>query len=249
MNQKIMYTLLKYTIKHSLTLYIVSLLLVLPLFAQEKYRVFQNEEGKSLNAQVLEVTKTNVTLKLKNGRIIKTSPKFFSGEDRLYFKNWHLIKQAADGLLFEIDSNRKMEKKAREKAGTSDAIQLTTYEGYYKLKIENKTNQPIEGLRMEYRLYSSQENMAKKDRHDISTQQAAGTEFFNILPYETYETETNKITLIESKLDSGYRWKGGGDTSSSAKLEGIWLRIYLNSTDTLLYEYALPKSLAEKEDW
>lgn len=244
-----MHTLLKYTTKHSLTLYIISSLLALPLFAEEQYRVFQNEEGKSLNAQVLEVTKTNVTLKLKNGRIIKTSPKFFSGEDRLYFKNWHLIKQASEGSLFEVDSNRKMEKKAREKAGTSGAVQLTTYEGYYKLKIENKTNQPIEGLRMEYRLYSSQENMAKKDRHDINTQQAAGTEFLNILPYETYETETNKITLVESKLDSGYRWKGGGDTSSSASLEGIWLRIYLNSTDTLLYEYALPKSLIEKEDW
>ena len=244
-----MHTLLKYITKHSLILYVISSLLALPLFAEEKYRVFQNEVGKSLNAQVLEVTKTNVTLKLKNGRIITTSPKFFSGKDQLYFKNWHLIKQASEGSLFEVDSNRKMEKKAREKTGISGAIQLTTYDGYYKLKIENKTNHPIEGLRMEYRLYSSQENMAKKNRHDIKTQQAAGTEFFNILPYETYETETNKIILVESKLDSGYQWQGGGDSNSSANLEGIWLRIYLNSTDTLLYEYALPKSLVEKEDW
>ena len=244
-----MHTRLKYTTKHSLTLYAISLLLALPLFAQEKYRVFKNEAGKSLNAQVLEVTKTNVTLKLQNGRIIKTSPKFFSAEDRLYFKNWSLIKQASEGLLFEVDSNKKMEKKAREKTGTSGALQLTTYEGFYKLKIENKTNQSIEGLKLEYRLYSSQENMAKKDRHDIQTQQAAGTEFFNILPYETYETETEKISLVESKLDSGWRWEGGGDTSSSAKLKGIWVRIYLNSTNTLLYEYALPKPLINNEDW
>ena len=242
-------TRLKYTTKHSLTLYAISLLLALPLFAQEKYRVFKNEAGKSLNAQVLEVTKTNVTLKLQNGRIIKTSPKFFSGEDQLYFKNWYLIKQASEGLLFEVDANKKMEKKAREKTGTSGALQLTTYEGFYKLKIENKTNQAIEGLRLEYRLYSSQENMAKKDRHDIQTQQAEGTEFLNILPFEIYETETEKISLVESKLDSGWRWEGGGDTSSSAKIKGIWLRIYLSSTDTLLYEYALPKSLIKKEDW
>ena len=53
-----------------------------------------------------------------------------------------------------------------KKQAPAELIQLTTYDGYYKLNIENKTNHPIEGLRMEYRLYSSQENMAKKSaRH------------------------------------------------------------------------------------
>lgn len=215
----------------------------------EEYRVFKNEDGKSLSGKLVRVQGNTVTLKLENGRTITTAPHFFSQEDQFYFKNWKLKKQAAEGSLLHLDCSKKMEKIGTQRTGTNNALKVTAYEGYYTLKIENQTSDPLEKLRLEYRIYSSEENLAKKDRHDVTNQQIDGSTILSIPAYGTVETDTDKIRLTESKLDGGWQFEGGGDVNSSAKMEGIWLRIYPNNSNSLLYEFALPKSLLEKEDW
>ena len=219
------------------------------LLADNSYRVFKNEAGKSLVGKVLQVNPSTVTLKHENGRTITTDPKFFSQKDQQYFKNWKLKELAMSGSLIKVDCNKKMDKLGSKRYGTDNALKVTTFEGYYTIEIENKTDKPLDQLKLEYKLYSSEENVAKKNRHDITKTQIDGSTFLSLASYKTAQIKTKTIQLTESKLGGGYQFEGGGDVNTTAKIEGIWLRIYLKDSNLLLYEIASPKSLMEKEDW
>ena len=217
------------------------------LFAESGFRTFTNEAGKTLRAKPIRLGPNSVTLELENGRTIKSGLQFFIQADRDYLKQWDFSTKAQHGDLFDIDVNRRMDKLGKEKDGP---LTMTFYEGYYKVKISNKTNRPLTGIRAEYRTFSLEESMGKKDSDDVKYNRDQGTFPIAIAPFKTQEVETIKSALQESKLDGGYAWADGGDANSSAKMAGIWLRFYLeDESNTLLYEYALPSSLTKREDW
>ena len=218
-----------------------------PLFAETGLRTFTNEAGKSLRAKPIRLGPNSVTLELENGRTIKSGLQFFIQADRDYLKQWDFSTKAQHGELFDIDVNRVMDKVGKEKR---EGYTLTFQEGYYKVKISNKTNRPLTGIRAEYRTFSLEEYAGKKDRNDVKYNRDQGTFPIAIAPFKTQEIETSKTSLLESKLDGGAVWVDGGDANSSAKMTGIWLRFYLeDESNTLLYEYALPSSLTKREDW
>lgn len=217
------------------------------LFAESGFRTFTNEAGKTLRAKPVRLGPNSVTLELENGRTIKSGLQFFIQADREYLKRWDFSTKAQHGELFDIDVNRVMDKVGKEKR---EGYTITFHEGYYKVKISNKTNRPLTGIRAEYRTFSIEEFVGKKDSDDVKYNRNQGTFPIAIAPFKTQEIETIKSALQESKLDGGYAWADGGDANSSAKMAGIWLRFYLeDESNTLLYEYALPSSLTKREDW
>lgn len=238
---------LKSYLRLSLSLILLSLLSTLSLQAQaDGYRTFTNDAGKTLRAKPVRLGPDSVILELENGRTLKSGIKFFCQADQNYLKRWDLINKAQNNEFLDIDVNRRMDRVGRDKDG---AINLTYYQGYYKIKLSNKGSRPLTGIRAEYQTFGIEEAMAKQNSGDVKHKRNRGEFKVAIPPFRTQEVETSKTNLRESKLDGGYRWDVGGDKNSSAKMNGIWIRFYLEDDNTLIHEYSLPNSLMKREDW
>lgn len=53
--------------------------------------------------------------------------------------------------------------------------------------------------------------------------------------------------MVETELEDGYIWKGGGDPKSKDKLDGIWIKLFVDGKQ--VYEMARPESMMRKEVW
>ena len=113
-------------------------------------REFKNAKGAVLKAEPVVVRGPNLVLKLENGRESTVALKSLSREDQDFVLRWMVHEPKALSYSFDCRSE--------EKTGATDKKsnrlgKLEATEKSYSIKINNRCQNPIDGLKVAYRVF------------------------------------------------------------------------------------------------
>ncbi|CAM3093758.1 hypothetical protein [Rariglobus hedericola] len=215
-----------------------------------------DKQGRSIKADVIEVTGDQVKIKRDDGQTFNVSLSTLAADDQTKLKAWaekESKKSLPPGALqvelsrgnfktIKVDSDVTLVGGEIVKNGRT-----TTEEKWgYAVTIINKTSKPIDNLRTEYRLFATVDNVHVKEKEGLK-KKAYQSQIENIpeLGRTVFRTET--ISALKMKYNGNIVSAKTGDSNSRETLTGIWMRIYLG--DELVYEAAMPEKLRTTEKW
>lgn len=222
----------------------------------EGYRTFTDSEGRSIDARINNFNEANgrIEIERSDGMKVWVSPALFSEADQAYIREW--VKAA----LVLSDSNLRITIKKEGKGDFGSKEELKEGERFaFGVTLENRTQQPIEGLRLEY-IYivkvigaGDNEDQQKRIRHEA----AVGA----IQPQERRQLETEIVELADvykqNREPAGYDESGLQLYDNSLvkqtedQLEGILIRIYGPEVDGVPShrDVSYPDDLVKRVSW
>lgn len=223
--------------------------------AEDGFRLLRNDAGQTIKARPVGVYGDQVRIELEDLRQMNVTLDLFVIADAEYLKEWAISYLAKSGRLLDIEVNRKEVKVSEFTKDVSltgggvakDALEIEEFDGYYEIEVENLSDFKIDGLRVEYRIFSQQDKTAPIKRDDVRYLRESGEISYTLMPRKPVMQKTNAIKMRETKLGKGITWTSGGDIESKAKMIGVWAKFYYKDVEVL--EYALPSVLPEREKW
>jgi hypothetical protein len=215
------------------------------------YREFTSADGsRTLFAKVTDIEpdlkKINMTL--ADGRDLQNvAVTAFSAEDQAYFKQWA---KADYFLTRESFTTRLRRRQHKEAESGSQYFQSERNAFYYSILIENERNLPLEGARLEYRIYVMRgTGGGLEDERPLDV--TDGSVSVPLLaPFKEVEIATEAITLLEYKAGSGAHYinaEGDYVKKIQDEVRAVWIRLYQG--DTMIYERSKPDSFIEDRVW
>lgn len=236
-------------------------LLLLFLSAPADARTLTAQDGRTIEAEVLGFEGLEkVTIKRADTGQTFTLPitTFSEGDQRALRTE---AKEAAakpvalrpGDLMLELTRLRFDTRKSKRDLTSStgsllkDALSVTEEDWGYSITLKNNTRRPIEGLRVDYILYTRVDQIENTGREPTTRAKSFSQKIDPVEPGARITTKTEAVTTRETELRGGLRWKGTGDDDTRDTLIGIWLRVYRG--DELVLEASSPDGLSEKEKW
>ena len=185
------------------------------------FRPFVTTDGRSLNAAVKDYNERNgkIQIKREDGKLIWILPKVFSEPDREYIRQWIAVDQFMSPTKFRIKGSPKKSRISEHKT-----------EVVYEITLENKTDFPLNGLRIEYRAFVL--NKGYDDKENSSRVDGGQLHIAEIPAGKPISEKTKAMTLIT-------QFKHVKETTgtigvydiydkkiSSEKLEGFWIKVH-----------------------
>lgn len=230
-------------------LFTILTLLIVPLAtpAQTEFRVFQDQQGREMEAQVTAFRNETVYIQRKDGLRTQVAITLFSQKDQDYVRNWAAQNAVSEGAL----SIRFSAKEGNEKEDGEEGLDVTRYEAHYEVILKNSAQHAIKDLRIEYLMMKFEDAVISKKRSaGESLRQKGSIEVPVIRPHEELRLNTKPFPMMRTKLKPGYVWdlnEAGFDRESEDELKGIWAKIYMG--DKLVYEASRPSNMKTKEVW
>ena len=226
-------------------------------------RTLTDKQGRALTADVLEVDKVTGKIKIKrdDGQVfsLPIDNLIKADQDKLLALADVLAAVEAakplgpDAIKVELNrGNFKTTKKNEDVKITTgetikDGVTITQESWGYALTIANRTPKPIEGLRAEYRLFATVDNMSVAEDKLVLKKKAYKTPIDKIVALDKITVRTDTITTVKMAFNANIHSTKTGRTESGERLYGIWLRVFRG--DQLVEEIAMPDSLRTKEKW
>lgn len=216
------------------------------LSAFADYHEFTDAQGRTITAKPIRMVGAQVEIERDDGSTFVVDPMIFTAQDRQFLAKWAKNQLINSGDVLEITAKSSTTRKVKDES--SRGLEIKRFKGFYKVKVVNESDMDLTGLEAKYRYYVFKNDVAADKRSSGKTIKVSGESKISTLPKRS-ETgfETKQTDMMETDLESGYRWAGGGKAKSEDELEGIWVRIYQG--DTLISEFANPTTLPKKEKW
>ncbi|WOO41539.1 hypothetical protein [Rubellicoccus peritrichatus] len=226
------------------TVITIVLLSILPGFAE--YYEFTDAQGRTITAKPIRMVGTQVEIERDDGSKFTVSPTIFVTKDQEYLAKWAKEQLFVSGDVLKITAKSSTTRK--QKDDSSRGVEIKRFKGFYKVKVVNESDMDLTDLDVKYRYYVFKNDIAADKRSSGQTIKVTGQSKISTLPKRSdFEFETKHSEMMETDLESGYRWAGGGKPKSEDELEGIWVRVYQGKN--LITEFANPSSLPKKEKW
>ncbi|TDU81507.1 hypothetical protein EI77_00817 [Prosthecobacter fusiformis] len=198
-------------------------------------RTFTSPDGRTLLAEIQSATPDMVTLKLVNGPILAVPINKFSESDQAFVAEW----RKANPVTIKYDFASSYTKdKANSTKQTVNNVEITTETWLCNLKLANRSNQTLEGLKVNYEIYYSQANGPT-----MVTRKATGNATIPSLKHlEETAIKTTTVQLKTSKLEGGFYYADGSRSRNKDTIEGMVVKI--SHQGKQVYEWAssgLPK--------
>ncbi|MGE9292844.1 MAG: hypothetical protein ACQKBW_04465 [Puniceicoccales bacterium] len=223
-------------------------LLVFLLFSsalQAELHEFTDTQGRTMKAELINVIGNKVRLKREDGAAFTVSPAIFSQEDQDYIHMWMIHTLNERGSLLHVEARSSQTNSKKHDDGSA---KWKTWDGYYKMKIENDSDISLRDVRIEYNFWTFHMDLAAQSRRDGDTEITSGSLTIPMLKSRNdFECDSAKVSMRSFDLRSGWSWLGGGKDESEDKLEGIWIRVYYQGE--LIEDWSNPSSLKEKYKW
>ncbi|MEM7147145.1 MAG: hypothetical protein AAF591_18660 [Verrucomicrobiota bacterium] len=219
-------------------------------FAYGEMRVFKNEAGAEIKAELMHGTADTVTIRMENGRELTTEIAKFSAPDQEYIREWIEKNPRAIDYHFDLRYEKKMTGKKERKTSSHE---ITEEDWVYDIMLENRSRVPVEGLEMRYRVYVQSEHVKGKNEKGIFVKDGKLA-----LPTmdngERKELRTISVPVMESNLRDGYVYKNGERHRQSDNVAGLWVKIFhdgrrvweFQSPQKAVKDYPFTDSDAEK---
>lgn len=223
-----------------------ALLLAFPPAGTAEVFVLTDTQGRSIKADVISVENDTAKIKRDDGRSFELALSTLADADQTKLRDW--AKKQADkplpaGAIGVVASRTKFDSEKSEATvpfiitytdGTvkrETRIQVTVNEEWgYSLTVENRTLQPINGLRLEYKLFSA-----------VDSRGASTLQIPPLKPRDKVILKTNTVTLTKTHL------KGDSVKPVGNQLQGVWVRIYKG--DDLVHESSTPENISMNNKW
>lgn len=215
-----------------------------------------DNQGRSISADVLSVSGEQVKIKRSDGQVFTLGLSTLADADQKKLKEW-ASKESAKPLppgALQVELSRgnfKTEKRDMDVTLVNgDVVKngrtVTEEKWGYSVMISNKTSQPLEKLRTEYRLFATIDDVHTKEKQGLKKKSYRSVvEPIPELGRITFRTET--VSAIKTKYNGNIVSAKSGESSSRETLRGIWIKIFRG--DELVYENAMPDSLRTSETW
>ncbi len=218
----------------------------------EEFRIFTDTQGRAIEAKVVDFDdrKGQVKIERADGKRVWAPPEIFAQDDQAYIQEW--IK--ANRILSKKNLRVSLDKERGERHGGRESLSEEE-EVYFEVEFYNRTKEPIEGVRVEYKYFIE----GHRGGHARTVN---GSFVLNKLAPQgrrTIETKTTKLKTtyhIETEISSGYR-TGRSSTSyyyvkdTEEDLDGFWVRIYGPEVNGIssYRDISYPSDLKDKRRW
>ncbi len=200
-----------------------------------------NKDGRTVQAEFVELSATDVTIRREDGQTFKVPKDSLSDEDLAYAAK----ADANRPISVKLEVSRAM----FSSNSTHTVSEITTTENWgYNITVSNTGSVPGQNLRVEYLLFLRHSPGPGKSISLQPLVRQAGSEPISKLErLGKFSFRSATVALISLKLQNGYYWSSTGDSATSSdELEGIWVRVYQN--DRVIGEYTSADSFL-KEGW
>ncbi|MEM8954186.1 MAG: hypothetical protein AAGD22_08555 [Verrucomicrobiota bacterium] len=187
-------------------------------------RVFTNDAGAEITAELLYGTEDTVTIRMEGGRELTTEITRFSAEDQEYIREWIEEHPRPIDYHFDLRYEKKMTGK-KERQTNSHEIKEEKW--VYDVVLENRSRVLVEGLEMRYRIYVQSEHVEGKNEKEIFVKDGI-IEVPAMENGERKEMRTVSVPVMESVLRDGYVYKSGDRKRQSDYVAGLWVKIFLD---------------------
>jgi hypothetical protein len=225
---------------------------------QNTLHTFTSPGGQTLKAAVSAYNPSSGKIKIEceNGRRLWTLPTVFCKEDQNYIQQWIKVDQFMSSTKFKIkgDSTKNTEIYYTDNR-ESHVKNSERTEICYEIALENKTDFPLEGLRIEYRAfienrgYQGREDSSRVDGDHLSIDEVpVGKTISRTLPSIRLTTQYEIIATHD--IYSGYT-SYHEDKTSEEQLKGFWVKVYGPELDgqQMIREWCYPSDTMEKYTW
>lgn len=206
-------------------------------------RTFTDVEGRTIQAELLSATTTEVRLRRDDGRVFDLSRSRLSDSDQKYIDDWITERAFSFGDL-EVSAWRVRLGAKRTQTRSS----LKSKEQWcYKMKLANKSRSNFKNLSINYRVFYREDDI-REGKEEPPLKRAEGRiSTGNLAAGDDVQLQTEAIALSVSQLRIGWKYSGTGKRRVEDSLEGIWFRVM--SDERLIKEFASPSDLPRKQIW
>lgn len=216
-------------------------------------------QGRSIRADVISVDDTNVTIRRADGQEFTLALEKLTAVDQARLREW--AKEQASkpqplpaGALRLTPTKIRVSREVVEsdvRVTTGDVIKngRTDEEAKwgYKILLENTSKTALSGLRAEYRLYVSEDNVHVKDKLEEMRVGKFAKELADLPAYGRVEITTDTMLIKSMRYRKGITSAGTGESRANETLVGIWMRIYRDNE--LVHELITPERLRNGAVW
>lgn len=234
------------------------------VWGNDRYRVFTDTSGRDISARIVayDTRRQVVSLQLESGRQGALALSQLSEQDRSYVLAWHRFRDFLNERKFQIqcddvDAGSSKEEIRRDITFEDGDSEYVLYNVIRKKKIayafefQNRTDKPMDGLRVEYRIYYEQSAMTTDATNPVPKQHVArGT--MTIPPLAArgkVSVTTRAVEVYRDDLNALVFPGGDKRQGGTGEVHGIRARITmtLDSGEEMAREFSYPDALPESE--
>jgi hypothetical protein len=206
-------------------------------------RTFTDIEGRTIEAEVLDATATEVQIRRDDGRVFDFPRARLSNADQEFIDDWLRERAFAFGGL-ELSCWRvRLDAERSETPSTREIKE----QWCYKVSLKNESRTDFDDLTVVYRVFH-RAGVIRKKKDNPPLQREEGRIPVGTLPAgKEVQIQTDAIELNVSQLKIGWKYRGTGKRRVEDSLEGFWCRVM--SGDEVLKEFANPSDLPRKQAW
>ncbi|MBW8781830.1 MAG: hypothetical protein JF599_08080 [Verrucomicrobia bacterium] len=226
----------------------LTLLAACVLPAGAEMHTLTDQQGRTLQADIVAVDGSQVTVRRDDGQTFTLSLGTLSEADQKWLKEWAAKQDSRipqGGIELQI-SRGKFDSKKKDDGG---GIILSEEQWGYSVILLNHTSKQLTGLRVEYILFVKPDSEPGKDSTASALKQRTGSNKIDTLaPHTNFTFRTDTISIYKQQLKPGWVWgKTGNNAPVRDTLYGVWLRAYVG--DQLVDETCNPETLSKTEKW
>ncbi len=230
----------------------------------QSYRSFTDSQGRTIKARIVsyDATKGRINIeRQEDEQCFWVSPDSFSAENRRYITEWITANQILSEDNLEITLKKK--KLATVKVNMDENCSPRETEGQkgeticYQVTLRNRSDKPIENIRMEYRFYVMEDHV-DENKEEIIRELYTENEIVEIIgPGKAHSFNTIDETIVNhykraKPADAGpTTYEYDCIKTSEEVLLGFWLRIYGPKVDgePCIRDVCDPEDFREKRTW
>ena len=222
-------------------------------------RTLTDTEGRSIRADVIAVEGEQVRIRRDDGQVFNLPMERLSETSRRELRAWAQEQASKPQPLppgaFEVQMSRvRFSAETREsdvKLTTGETIKngrVTTEEKWgYSFMLTNRSNAPLTGLRAEYLLFATKDDVHKEGKKEGLRSARHRARLDDMPAQGRLDFRTESVSAFKMRYKGNIVSAKTGDSSSRETLHGIWIKIYRG--EELIHEAASPERLMREEKW
>lgn len=228
-------------------------------WAQAEMRTLTDTQGRTIEADVMAVEGDQVKIRRADGQTFNLPMERLAEADQKGLREWAKEEagkpQTLPPGLFVVQMSRV--KFASETVLTDanlvdgrtikDGISTTEEKWGFSFILNNRTSAPLTGLRAEYVLFATKDNVHEEGKKEGLRRAKHNTAIDDVPGVGRGDFRTEAVSAFKMKYKGGIQSAATGDSKSRETLHGVWIKIYRG--DELIYEAASPERLMREEKW
>ena len=217
---------------------------VLPASMSGATMTLRNTKGADIQAEILSVDGDELTIRRQDGSEFTFGISMLDEASRRKTREWALNHIPSDA--FDVTIRDRPEEK-EDMSSESRKVRIERIQFHFD--IEYNHNIPLQDLRIEYRVFYSEERMGRPVNG--YSREVVWTDEIKV-PLLEPEAEIRissekMLPLEESRMHSGWSISRGFGGPVRDRIDGIWMRLYRG--DKLLHEHSEPSKTMDRFKW